>query len=382
VSLRDVTTRVLEAIVVVVLVSLVVGAVLGQPVLLSYVETGSMAPTLAAGDGFVAVPSAVAGEPSVGDVVVFRAETLQGGGLTTHRIVAETEQGYVTRGDANPFTDQDGGEPPVTEDRIVAKALQVGGTTVVIPHLGTAILAVQGGMVALQNRFASLIGVDAFLGSEGVGLVLFGVGIALFALSTILGRIEGPTRSRNRSRRRSSTVDTRRIALALLVVVLVPANVAMVLPSGTHEMTIDGETVASSPELEPGDPAPWEYTITNQGIVPLVVMFETENDAVSVPQLRSVLAPGDERTVTVGVDAPPPGASQTGSVREYRYLLVLPPSWIETLHEAHPVVAWATINGLLAVSLLGLLGRPLGLGVVRVRGGSGVPLSTRLRRRF
>ncbi|MFC7138101.1 S26 family signal peptidase [Halobaculum litoreum] len=64
-----------------------VGQALGQPVLVSYVETGSMAPTLAPGDGFVAVPAAVAGQVEAGDVVTFRAESVGGGGLTTHRVV-------------------------------------------------------------------------------------------------------------------------------------------------------------------------------------------------------------------------------------------------------------------------------------------------------
>jgi signal peptidase len=42
-----------------------------------------MQPTLDTGDGFVAIPEAVAGEIEEGDVITFRAEELQGGGLTT-----------------------------------------------------------------------------------------------------------------------------------------------------------------------------------------------------------------------------------------------------------------------------------------------------------
>src|SRR6056297_2525566 len=106
---------------------LVVGHVLGVPLGLGYVETGSMEPTIDAGDGFVAVPAAVAGPVDEGDVVVYDAQEIEGGGLTTHRVVEETDHGYVTRGDANPFTDQDGGEPHVTDGQIVAKAWQVNG---------------------------------------------------------------------------------------------------------------------------------------------------------------------------------------------------------------------------------------------------------------
>ncbi len=82
-----------QGTVLVVLGALIVGQLLGQPVLLGFVETGSMEPTIETGDGFVAVPSDLTGDPEPGDVVVFDAEELEGGGLTTHRIVEETEQG-------------------------------------------------------------------------------------------------------------------------------------------------------------------------------------------------------------------------------------------------------------------------------------------------
>ena len=117
-----------EIIAIILIASLIAGQVLGYPVLVGFVETGSMAPTLNPGDGFIAVPTAVAGEISENDVVVFRAQQIQGGGLTTHRIVDEAERGYITRGDANPFTDQDGDEPPVREEQIVAKLFQPAGS--------------------------------------------------------------------------------------------------------------------------------------------------------------------------------------------------------------------------------------------------------------
>ena len=369
-SVRDVAVRALEVALVVALVSLVAGAVVGQPVLLSYVETGSMAPTIDAGDGFVAVPSVLAGQPSVGDIVVFRAEQLQGGGLTTHRVVGETDAGFVTRGDANPFTDQDGGEPPVTESQIVAHALQVGGTPVVIPHLGTAIGGVQGAMIGLQNGIAGLLGVNLLLGPQGVGLVLFGVGAALFVLSFALGRIEGPTRSRERSRSRSATVDRRTLAALALVVVLVPANVAMVVPSGVHEMSVDGDAVAETEGLEPGEAMPWEYQIRNEGIVPVMVVFESTHEAVSIPQYTRALGPGGERTLSIAVDAPAPGERRVGTVREYRYLLLLPPGVIEWLHDLDPRLAWAAINAVLVAAIGWLVGRPLGSGRVRNADGS------------
>lgn len=107
---RALFTRTVAIVLVVAVSLLIAGAVLGQPIFLSYVETGSMDPTLSPGDGFIAIPNAVAGSVEEGDIITFRAQTLHGGGLTTHRVVGKTEHGYITKGDANPFTDQDSGE--------------------------------------------------------------------------------------------------------------------------------------------------------------------------------------------------------------------------------------------------------------------------------
>jgi signal peptidase I len=53
--------------------AIVAGHLLGVPVALSYVETGSMEPTIGTGDGFVAILAAVSGPIEEGDVVVFDA---------------------------------------------------------------------------------------------------------------------------------------------------------------------------------------------------------------------------------------------------------------------------------------------------------------------
>jgi len=119
------------------LVVFVLLSTFGQVAPISYVNSGSMSPTLSTGDGFVAVPTTLADEPEPGDVIVYRSEKIEAGGLVTHRIVGRTDDGFVTRGDANPITDQQAGEPPVTRDRIVAYVLTIEGHTVALPAVGT-----------------------------------------------------------------------------------------------------------------------------------------------------------------------------------------------------------------------------------------------------
>jgi len=126
------------------LVLFVLLSTIGQIAPISYVNSGSMTPTLSTGDGFVAVPSAVADAPERGDVIVYRSQEIEAGGLVTHRIVDRTDEGFVTRGDANPITDQQAGEPPVPRDRIVAQVLTVDGHVLTLPHAGTLSMWIRG----------------------------------------------------------------------------------------------------------------------------------------------------------------------------------------------------------------------------------------------
>ncbi len=381
-SVRQTAGRVVEGLLLAAAVAMILGALLGQPILFGFVETGSMEPGLEPGDGFIAVPSAVTGEPEVGDVVVFEAETLQGGGLTTHRIVRETSAGYITKGDANPFTDQDGGEPPVTDEQIVAEAVTIGDTIIAIPFLGVAVLLIRGLVGAAQQQIASLLGLGPPYGTQGAGIFLVTLGVIVMALTAIQDRRSGPSRSRTRSRSRSGTLDMQKVTVILLIVVLLPANAAMLLPAGSNELVVEGDVVAESPDIEPGEPAQWDYSIRNYGLIPVALSFDSPGGNATVPDSPQVLGPRANSTVQITMDAPPPGERAVAQVSQQRYLLVLPPTVIDGLDDIHPLLALLAINAVLSIGVLLIVGRLFGFGILRLRWGSGVSLSTRLRRRF
>ena len=56
IGLRKEEIVVLQFTVLLIMLFLILGSVLGQPITLGYVETESMSPTLEPGDGFIAVP--------------------------------------------------------------------------------------------------------------------------------------------------------------------------------------------------------------------------------------------------------------------------------------------------------------------------------------
>jgi len=186
-SPKRVLSIALQVAVVLAVLALIAGQLLGQPVLFSFVETGSMQPTLDPGDGFIAIPTALAGDVGIGDVVTFDAQEIEGGGLTTHRVVEETERGYITRrGDNNPFTDQDAGEPVVQDADIVAVALSVGGSVVVIPNLGTVAMTIQSGFASVQTWLAVTLGIRSLQGTQGLAYLIFGLSMVAYVADWFL----------------------------------------------------------------------------------------------------------------------------------------------------------------------------------------------------
>jgi len=377
---RKTIEQIITIVAVLVILILVAGQALGQPVGLSYVETESMSPTMEPGDGFVPIPTQIAGPIEEDDVVVFEAEELHGGGLTTHRVVDETDRGYVTRGDGNPFTDQDGDEPPVREPQIVAKALEINGQVVVIPRFGTGVERVQSVLATTERQFAAALGVRSLVDTQTLALSFF-VGTLLWY---IIGerRDTHPTRS-IRDRSRETGLDTRLIVGGCALLLVLTATMAMVAPAGTHEYGIVSASFDSDqPTVIPqGESAEVPYTVDNGGFVPTVSYLEPASEGVAVQPHALTVQPRTAEMATVSLDAPVETGYYRRYVTEYRYLTVLPVPVIRGLYAIHPWLPIAVIDALIGVSFY-LFGRRLvGTDQLRLRTRSReVPVSTRLRR--
>jgi len=348
---------------VVVLVALIAGQVLGQPILLSYVTTDSMAPTIDPGEGFVALPPELAGGVDEGDVVVYEAEEIQGGGLTTHRVVDETEEGYITRGDGNPFTDQDNDEPPVRDPDVVAVAWQPGGSVLTIPHLGTLVTGVQSVLRSLQRHLAGLFGTRALLGPQGLAYLVLATSIVLYVVA---GRFE-PSERRERQRSRDSGTNPSRVMAALALVLVAGMTAAMVVPAGTQEyQIISAEFESDSPNIiQQGTNETVAYPVSNEGIVPTTVFLDADGEHIAVADERLTLSGRSAAETNVTMMAPPETGAYRVYLSEHRYLGLLPTSVIAALYEVHPWLPIVVIDALVAIPFY-LIGTVL-LGRGRIR---------------
>jgi signal peptidase len=335
-----------EVLVALGLVAMLVGQVVGQPILLGYVVTGSMNPTLEPGDGFVAVPPSLVGDIDEGDVVTFQPAEINGGKLTTHRVVGQTDRGYLTKGDANPFGDQAGDEPPVRREQIVAVALQSSGEVVVVPNLGDAVVAVQSLISGVQRAVAGFLGLPVLSGTMGLAYLLLAASALAYALDWY-GEKRGKDRIKKSERGTRRGRDARIAVLILAVAIVIAATAAMLLPAGPQAFAFDSVEDDARGGIETGDTESITYTVRNGAFVPTVVMVESDSPHLNLEPERVVVPPRGQVDAAVIVTAPDTPGSYRGYIRQDRYLAVLPPSLISFLYDLHPSIPLLAVNAVL-----------------------------------
>ena len=295
---------------------------------------------------------------------------LHGGGLTTHRVVGKTSQGYITRGDANPFSDQESSqhEPPVKDQQIVSKALQIDGHVVVIPKIGLAGTAVRDWMSSFQRQLAALFGTRALLGTQGLSFMIFGIGIVMYVWSIVTGRSSGPRPARKRERD-TGTVDTKLVIAAMVAVLVVLVTGSMTVGGGAHQFgVVSSDTDAPGVGvIVHGQTEQTEYTVPSNGVLPVQVFLEPSGPGIDVTPHELYVPSGTSRTAEVSLTAP----RQTGYYRyylvEHRYLALLPRSTIRVLYSIHPWLPIVAIDTLFSTGFLAAAFALIGFGPTRVR---------------
>lgn len=359
---------VVPAVLLVLFVSLFAGQLLGQPILLAFVETGSMSPTLEPGDGFIALPMFIAGPVEPGDVITWNAKELHGGGLVTHRVVRETPEGFITQGDANPVTDQDGPEPPVKRSEIKAKALQIGGQLVVIPNIGLFVVAIGGLLEAITGLFASLTGSAVSGGSQTLSYVLFGIGIGSYVLFTITE--DDAQRETGRDSKRSTDyINAGLVSLGLTLLLVAMITASMVAPSGPVEFAfISSDSDAPGPDvIKRGTAEQTTYFVPSNGPIPTATFFEPKTEGIRI-EPKEVHVPGfQRRNVSVVLEAPQDRGPVTRVMVEHRYLAIVPVSTIRALYEIHPWLPIIYVDAIFGIGFEALAFVLIGTGKQRVR---------------
>lgn len=142
-------------------VAIILGGLLGRPVLVAAVPTGSMVPVLRPGD-LIPIAPLFGAVPKSGQVIVFK--TPRDNTWIVHRIVGGNAQdGFTTRGDANPGPDPN----PVHLGDIAGFVPRVGGWVMRVPNLGSISLGRGPLSSPITAAAALLLGVYLLLADSG-----------------------------------------------------------------------------------------------------------------------------------------------------------------------------------------------------------------------
>jgi len=298
------------------------------PVGVSYTVSDSMEPTIGSEDGFIRVP---AGDVEPGDIVVFEAANREQQ-YTIHRVVQETPQGYVTKGDNNEVTDQAAGYPYIQREEIHGAVLSIGGTPVTIPNIGSVLQGIQTYQTVLLALLASVLILDTV------------------TQKTHPGR---PMRAGE--------------ALGILAIVAVVGLVFTILLGGATTgfsfVAVEGE--AAAPQTVPvGESVNRTVQVADISRTPFT------HYAVDTSQLMLTEQQWNNSTFVLTTQIPP---QQTTGIHETTitvnaYPISLPPALINWLHAVHPVLA-AALTSIAAIGPWYLVGWFFVDTNARLRGG-------------
>lgn len=139
-KLSKLIDMILYIIVAIALTAAVTSAIWDKPMIFSSVRSNSMYPLFQRSDMILIKSISDNDAVNIGDIVVFKVEegSLSSKGWIVHRIMEGNEEtGYITKGDANNYTDQaSGGTGPIKREWIVSRVLTIGEKPLKIPLIG------------------------------------------------------------------------------------------------------------------------------------------------------------------------------------------------------------------------------------------------------
>lgn len=255
-----------------------------------------------------------------GDIILF--DSAQQEKPVLHRIVgvSDTDDGYITQGDANKVPDQDLGMDSVSDKQINGVVPTIAGHPIIIPHAGSV----------LTNP-----------------VVLLGTW-ALLALSLLYTTKVGKI-----TRGAATTIPIRKYAVVLAVLIMVGTPIAtavFAVPAQTEIVTSTTASAASSDIAEPGGVSERTVTVSSPFFAVLRTTATLEGDLV----LQTAENSFGEQTAEISVRNQPSDVPtiHKGTIKIYSYPAVLPTSISSPIVAIHPIAASFANSFIIGVAVI------------------------------
>ncbi|WP_456328461.1 signal peptidase I [Archaeoglobus sp.] len=315
---------ILTLLAVVFLLVSVTGFILDRPVLISYVTSDSMTPTLNKGDLFLINPFS---KGKTGDIIVFKMN----GHWTVHRIYAETSEGYITKGDNNVATDQQGGRSDaIRKEDVVGTVVTIFDKPIKIPYVG---MYIQEFSKSTKNLY---------------------IAIVVIVLGSILLTAGGKDRVRKRKKR------VVKVKYKTLYTIVSAVTIAIILISIVATWGTVGFNYAST--LAGGQKEGWylpntefdrPIVIENKAFYPMYYILSPKGDRIALDKTDFMLMRNEKESINVHVKVPVNTKIYYEQIDVYTYPPLLPTDLIKRLWNLNPylpLVAFSIeIAGVLAI---------------------------------
>ena len=202
-----------------------------------------------------------------------------------------------------------------------------------------------------------------------VGSIMVGGGVLLLLYSFAADIFSSDRNGRDRSRSRKGATRAGLVLGVILLLILVPATVGMVIPSGLNEITIvSSQSPSSNPTvIERGGTQTVEYNVTNDGYFPQVAIIEPASTGVTIEETTHWVRRGESAGTVATIHAPDETGVYYRAISERQYLGILPLSMIVALHAIHPWVAILGINLTITVVVTAIFAIAVGFEPLRFR---------------
>ncbi|MDD4833215.1 MAG: signal peptidase I [Lutispora sp.] len=286
---------ILYTIVAIVLTAAITSALWDKPMIFSSVRSNSMYPSFQRSDMILIKSISDKDTVNIGDIVVFKVEEggLSSKGWIVHRIIEGNEEiGYITKGDANDYTDQaSGGTGPIKREWIVSKVLTIGNKPLKIPLIGYLTLWMEKlqanpyTMPVIAVILAAIVGISELINGKkkrrkkksglDLQLVYFFGGLTI---SIIMGA--------------TMLATSQRLILPYEVSV---SSAGVIMGSNVGIIKVGDEIEKSLSEL------------SNKGFFPIVATVTTKDEQIDFSHSLVTLKPGNTIETTMNLKAFNPG---------------------------------------------------------------------------
>ncbi|HHW00712.1 MAG TPA: signal peptidase I [Clostridiaceae bacterium] len=289
------------------------------PISLWYVYSESMEPTIMTNDGFILIRSETY---KTGDIITFKPKVLEQP-YVTHRIIDITSNGeYITKGDNNIMTDQQGGEPPLQNNQVIGKALCIFDRPIILPGLG------------LMSQKMQKLNI----------FTLISVMIVIYALGFVLDMIFNRENNRKIKKKKIRLLDIAPFfdPVFFLICVLVITNTLIIGQSiKSWKMEEISYVVVSRkglPNPVPGEKFERTRSLENSSIIPYYTVLEPIDGNMTIEPRILLMNPKENTDYLVSITAPEELGYYVHKIGIKTYPKLISQKLLEQLYSKNPFV--------------------------------------------